>query len=241
MKIFRNDALINRNKKISQYASIIGFAVLVVGLILGFIDPERYLIVQVLALPAGWLLSQVGLYMAHRYLRKPRPDEVLDEALGKVARDGRMYHYLLPVPHVLLMPAGPVVFVAKFQGGDVTVQDDKWHQRGVSFLRKLFSQEALGNPTKEAENAVAALANFINKEAPGVEEVSIGAIIVFTSKNSGELNLQGSSFPAMHFTKLRGYFKQKAPHDRLAAKDYEALRQAFDQEAGEAVQTVVEA
>lgn len=240
MKVFRNDALIQRNKQISKYASLVGFVVLVGGLILGFVDPERYLLVQVLALPFGWLLSQVGLYMAHRYLRSPRPDEAIDEALGKVARGGRMYHYLLPVPHVLLMPTGPVVFLAKFQGGDISVEDDKWQQRGVGILRKMFSQESLGNPTKEAENSVAALASFINKHAPSVEEVPIGAIIVFTSKNSGELDLEGSSFPAMHYTKLRGYFKQNAPRERLPAADYEALRQAFDAEAGETVQAVVE-
>lgn len=240
MKVFRNDALIERNKTISKYASIVGFVVLVGGLILGFIDPERYLLVQVLALPIGWLLSQVGLYMAHRYLRSPRPDEALDEALNKVARRGRMYHYLLPVPHVLLMPEGPVVFVAKFQSGDISVEDDKWRQRGVGILRKLFSQESLGNPTKEAENAVAALANFINKHAPSVDEVPIGAIIVFTSKNSGELELEESSIPAMHYTKLRGYFKQQAPRDPLPEDDYAALRQAFDAEAGEPVQAVPE-
>lgn len=240
MKVFRNDALIQRNKTISKYASIVGFAVLVGGLILGFIDPERYLIVQVLALPIGWLLSQVGLYMAHRYLRSPRPDEVLDEALGKVARNGRMYHYLLPVPHVLLMPAGPIVFIAKFQSGDISVEDDKWRQRGVGILRKLFSQESLGNPTKEAENAVAALASFINKRAPSVEEVPIGAIIVFTSKHGGELELESSRIPAMHFTKLRGYFKQKAPRDPLPEEAYAALRQAFDAEAGDVIAAVTE-
>jgi len=240
MKVFRNDALIKRNKSISKYASLVGFVVLVGGLILGFVDPERYLIVQVLALPIGWLLSQVGLYMAHRYLRSPRPDDVLDEAVGKVAREGRMYHYLLPVPHVLLMPTGPIVFVTKFQGGDISVEDGKWRQRGVSFIRKLFSQESLGNPTREAENAVATLASFINKHAPEVEEVPVGAIIVFTSKHSGELDLEASPIPAMHFTKLRGYFKQKAARERLPAREYGALRRAFDGEAGEEVQAVVE-
>lgn len=240
MKVFRNDALIQRNKQISKYASLVGFVVLVGGLILGFIDPERYLLVQVFALPVGWVLSQIGLFMAHRYLRKPRPDEALDEALGKVAREGRMYHYYLPVPHVLLTPAGPVLFVTKFQGGDISVDDDRWRQRGVSFLRRLFSQESLGNPTKEAENAVAALASFINKHAPQVEEVPIGAIIVFTSKNSGELDLEKSRIPAMHYTKLRGYFKQNARRERLSAADYEALRQAFDARAGEGVQAVME-
>ena len=241
MKVIRNDALVERNKKISKYASIIGFAVLVGGLIMGFIDPERYLIVQVLALPSGWLLSQVGLYMAHRYLRSPRPDETIDEALSKVARKGRIYHYYLPVPHVLLMPAGPIVFVAKFQRGDISVdEDDKWRQHGVSFLRKLFSQESLGNPTKEAENSVAALANFINRHAPEVEEVPIGAIIVFTSKHGGELDLDNSRIPAMHYSKLRGYFKQHGPREPLPDAHYEALRQAFDAEAGEAVVGVVE-
>lgn len=240
MKVLRNDVLINRNKTISKYASIIGFVVLVGGLILGFVDPERYLIVQILALPIGWLLSQVGLYMAHRYLRSPRPDEVLDDALSKVARRGRMYHYLLPAPHVLLMPAGPVVFVAKYQTGDISVADDDWKQRGVGILRKLFSQESLGNPTKEAENAVAALANFINKHAPEVEEVPVGAIIVFTSKHGGDLDLEDSRIPAMHFTKLRGYFKQNSSREPLPADDYAALREAFDREAGEEFQAVAE-
>lgn len=240
MKVFRNDALVERNKQISKYASIVGFVVLVGGLILGFVDPQRYLLVQVLALPIGWLLSQVGLYMAHRYLRRPRPDEALDEALDKVAREGRMYHYLLPVPHVLLMPAGPIVFVPKYQGGDISVEDDKWRQRGVGIMRKMFSQESLGNPTKEAENSVAALASFINKHAPQVEEVPIGVIIVFTSKNSGDLQLEGSTIPAMHYTKLRGYFKQHAPRERLPAADYNALRQAFDAKAEGAVPAVME-
>ncbi len=139
------------------------------------------------------------------------------------------------------MPTGPIVFVAKFQNGDITVEEgDKWRQRGVGIMRRLFSQESLGNPTKEAENSVAALASFINKHAPDVEEVPIGAIIVFTSKNSRDLELSASSIPAMHFTKLRGYFKQKAPREQLPAGDYAALRRAFDAEAGEAVQAVVE-
>lgn len=231
MKVLRDEGKIERNQRISRWASLVGLAVLIGGLVLGFIDPERYLILQVLALPAGWLLSQVGLYMAHRYLRSPRPDEVLDDALRKVARRGRMYHYLLPEPHVLLMPAGPIVFVAKFQRGNISVEDDRWKQKGVSFLRKLFSQEALGNPTREAENAVKNLASYIDRHAPEVEEVPIGAMIVFTAKNSGELDLEGSSFPAMHYTKLRGYFKQNVDRSPLPEAEYEALRRAFDEAA----------
>lgn len=231
MIVLRDEARIARMKTFAKYASGVGFLILIVGLVLGFINPEEYLWLQVLALPLGWLLSQVGLYLAHRYLREPRPDEVLDDALRKVARNDRMYHYLLPAPHVLLTPGGPIVFVAKFQAGDISVEGDRWQQKGVGFLRKLFSQESLGNPTREAERDVKALAGYIDKRAPEIEEVPVGAIIVFTTKHAGDLDLEDSDIPAMHVTKLRGYFKEHVDREPLPKADYKALRAAFDQKA----------
>jgi hypothetical protein len=229
MIVLRDEVRIARLKKVAKYASGIGFLILIAGLVLGFINPEEYLWLQVLALPLGWLLSQVGLYLAHRYVREPRPDEVLDDALRKVARQGRMYHYLLPAPHVLLMPGGPIVFIAKFQAGDISVEGERWRQKGVSFLRKFFSQESLGNPTRDAERDVKAIAGYINKHAPEIEEVPIGAIIVFTTKHAGELDLDDSDIPAMHVTKLRGYFKEHVHRPPLPDEEYEALQTAFDQ------------
>jgi hypothetical protein len=239
MIVLRDEARIQRLKKAGQYISLTGFLLLVAALILGFINPEQYLWLQVLALPTGWLMSQIGLYLAHRYLRNPRPDEVLDQALRKVARQGRMYHYLLPAPHVLLTPAGPIVFVLKYQTGRISVEGDRWRQRGVSILRRFFSQESLGNPTKEAERDVRALAGYISREAAEVEEVPIGAIIVFTSKNVAELDLQASDIPAMHHTKLRGYLRQQGQGDPLPQAEYDALRSAFDKKASKLTEVEV--
>lgn len=231
MIVFRDEARVERLKKTGQYVSLTGFLLLIAALVLGFVNPEQYLWLQVLALPIGWLMSQIGLYLAHRYLRNPRPDEVLDQALRKVARQGRMYHYLLPASHVLLTLAGPIVFVLKYQTGRISVEGDRWQQRGVSFLRRFFSQESLGNPTKEAEREVRALAAYISREAPTVEEVPIGAIIVFTSKNVADLDLERSDIPAMHYTKLRGYLKQQGQGDPLPQTTYQELRAAFDKKA----------
>jgi hypothetical protein len=231
MIVLRDEARIQRLKKWGQYISLTGFFLLIAALILGLINPEQYIWLQVVALPVGWLMSQVGLYLAHRYLRNPRPDEVLDQALRKVARQGRMYHYLLPASHVLLTPAGPIAFVLKYQTGRISVEGDRWRQRGVSILRRFFSQESLGNPTKEAEREVRALAGYISREAPQLEEVPIGAIIVFTSKNVADLDLAGSDIPAMHHTKLRGYLRQQGQGEPLPRADYEALRAAFDKKA----------
>jgi hypothetical protein len=230
MKILRDEERIATLKKRSQQATLAGFLLLIAGFILVFLDVPNLIFYQLMALLGGWILTQVGLYLGHRYLRSPRPDEVLDEAVRPVAREGRMYHYVLPTPHVLLMPAGPVVFNLKFQSGDITVQDDKWKQKGIGF-RRFFGQEGLGNPTGETEKMVAALASYIRKHAPEIEEVPIGAMIVFTSKDIKSLDVADSSIPAMHFSKVKGYLRQKGLGKSLPNEDYQALLTAFDEAA----------
>jgi hypothetical protein len=217
---------------VAKWANIIGMAALVAGLVMAFTNLESFsnlVFYQLLALMAGWLLSQIGIYLTHRYLRRPRPDEVLDEAVKKVARNGRFYHYLLPAPHVLLTPEGIIVFNAKYQGGNISVDGDKWKQTGIG-MRRFFGQEGLGNPTREVENMVKAMANFIHKNAPDVEEIPIGALIVFTTKGIQNLDIKDSRIPAMHATKIKGYLRQKK-RKPLPQADYEAIKTAFDQKA----------
>ncbi|HEX6386281.1 MAG TPA: hypothetical protein VF177_16535 [Anaerolineae bacterium] len=236
MVILRDEQRIARMRRISQYMSFIGMAALLVGLVLVFTNAENVFLYQLIALAVGWLFSQVGIYLAHRYLRRPRPDEVLDEALKKVDRDGRLYHYLLPAPHVLLLPTGIIVLLPKWQGGNVTVEGDKWKQTGLG-LRKFFGQEQLGNPTREAETMVEALASYIRKHAPEVEEVPIAALIVFTSKGNWQLDLKRSRIPAMHYTKIKGYLRQKKRPEPIPKEDYEAIRTAFDKKVTHLTET----
>jgi hypothetical protein len=233
--VVRDEQRIARLRSLAKWLSLIGFLFLVAGLVMILVvpDTERIIVYQLMALFAGWILSQIGTYLAHRYLRRPRPDEVLDEAVRKAARNARLYHYVLPAPHVLLTSHGVIVFAAKFQGGNISVTDgDKWKQTGVG-LRKYFGQEGLGNPTREAESMIQALAAYINKHAPGVEEVPMAGLIVFTAKELKQLDVAGSRIPAMHHTKVKGYLKQQWSGEQIAPADYEALRQAFDQAAPE--------
>ena len=153
MEIIRDENRIAKMKRLSQYATLIGFLFLIGGFVLVFIEIQNLIIFQLLALLAGWIVSQIGIYLAHRYARSPRPDEVLDEAVKSVGRNSRLYHYVLPAPHVLLSPAGPIVFNLKYQSGDISVYDDKWRQKGIGF-RRFFGQEGLGNPYQETEKMV---------------------------------------------------------------------------------------
>jgi hypothetical protein len=159
---------------------------------------------------------------------------VLDDALKSVTRDGRLYHYILPAPHVLLTKAGPIVFVLKYQTGNIVADGDDWRQTGIGF-RRFFGQEGLGDPTKEADKAVSAMAGYINQHAPELDEVLIAPMIVFTSKNIKNLDVDDSNIPAMHFSKVKGFLRQKGLGDPMPKSDFDTLRTAFDQAAGDLV------
>ena len=243
MVVIRDERRIARMKQIGQWTSLAGMLLLIGGLVMAFTaldgTANNIIFYQLLALLGGWMLSQVGIYLAHRYVRDPRPDQVLDQQVKKVARDGRFYHFLLPAPHVLLTPQGIIVFIAKFQSGNITVQNDKWRQSGVG-MRRIFGQEGLGNPTREAESAVAAIANYLRKNAPSVEEVRIAPVIVFTTKEAGELNLKGSTIPAMHYAKLRSFLRQQRGKGvkPIPTADYEAVKTAFDKKAAHLIEEI---
>lgn len=236
MVILRDEKRIERFKRISQYASMAGMALLIGGLIAAFTNVSNVFVIQLVALTIGWLLSQVGIYLAQRYARSPRPDQILDDALRKVARDGRIYHYLLAAPHVLLLRSGIIVIVAKFQGGNILADGDKWKQTGVG-MRKFFGQEGLGNPTREAETMVSSVASYIRQHAPEVEEVPIGALIVFTAKGLKTLDVKKSRISAMHYTKVKGFLRQqKKSVSPMSMQDYEAIQAAFDLKAAHLIE-----
>ena len=231
MIILRDDQRIARLRRVSQITSFLGMGILLAGMLILFLPNSANLVLyQLVALFFGWMLSQVGIYLGNRYVRDPRPDELLDDVLRKVARNGRLYHYLLPATHVLLIPSGIIVFVPKYQAGNIAVEGGKWKQTGLG-LRRFFGQERLGNPTREAALSIEALASYLNKHAPSVEEVPIGAIIVFTNKGNKNLDLKNSSMPAMHYTKIKGYLRQQKQESAMAEDDYQAVKAAFDKKA----------
>lgn len=235
MIIIRDDEKVARYKKWAQRILIIGLLSLVGGMVLLFVltDDPNVIFYQTLALLAGWILAQIGTYLAHRYVRSPRPDETLDKAVKPAAGNGRMYHFIMPAPHVLLTPAGPIVFNLKFQNGDISYKNGKWKQRGIG-MRRFFGQEGLGNPQQETESMVSSLAGFIHKQDPTIEEVSIGAMIVFTTEKIKGLDVDESEIPAMHYTKVRKFLRKEGVGKPLTPATYQALQTIFDNAAQKA-------
>lgn len=230
MVIIRDDKRIARLRRLSHTLRLVGLGVLLLGLILAFTGRTDLFTLQFLALLVGWLLSQIAIYLDHRYVRTPRIDELLDEAVKKSNLKGRLYHYLLPAPHVLLTPAGPIILVAKYQGGSVSLENGKWKQRGLG-LRRFFGQESLGDPARDAQYQLGALVRFLKKRAPELEEVPIGVAIVFTHPQV-ELQVGDSPIPVVRVKKLKEFLRQTQNRAALPAAAQQQLQAAFDAAAG---------
>ena len=242
MIVLRDEKRIAQLARVGQITSLVGLLVLVGGLLIIFFsqNPNIFLF-QLAALVVGFALSQVGLGLSHRYVRRPRMDQVLDRSVGKFARkDGRLYHYLLPAPHVLLLPSGVVVLLAKYQTGRISAQGDQWRQTGLG-LRRYFGRESLGNPTREVEKQTAKVAALIEAAAPTAGDVPILPVIVFTTPNLDSLEVKESRIPATHAAKLSAVLRQHTTTWKpLPKADYDAVRAAFDAQAGHLLEERVE-
>jgi hypothetical protein len=183
MNIETNEKLIRRNARIAQIAMFAGLIVLVGGMILSFRNPELFSL-SLIALILGFTLSQIGIYFGNRWGRRPRPDELLNQALKGL--DGRytIYHYKTPTAHLLIGPSGVWALFPRNQRGTITFSKGRWHQSGgglvMSYL-KLFAQEGLGRPDLEIQNDFDKLEKYL-KNVLGDENIPpMNAALVFTS------------------------------------------------------------
>src|SRR5690348_5371239 len=114
MNILSNEKAIQRNGKIGNYASLAAFGLMLVGVYFSFrlSDPqfarenESYVWWMSASLLAGFILFQIGTYFMNRFGRRPRPDEAINASLKGLTKDYTLYHYLTPVSHLLVGPAG---------------------------------------------------------------------------------------------------------------------------------------
>ncbi len=133
MKIVSNSKLIKRNAKIGQYTSTGALIVLGIGLYLSFAQPNKFAF-SLGALLVGFFLSQVGMYFSNKWGRNPRPDEVIDKSLKGLGRDYTIYHFVTPVSHLLVGPAGIWTITPHYQTGTVIYDKKRWRAKGGGFV-----------------------------------------------------------------------------------------------------------
>jgi hypothetical protein len=233
MKIYTNDKLVRRNSRIGQIALLAGLLVLGGGLVLNFRGPTMFNY-SLIAFLVGFLISQVGLYYANRWSRKPRPDEHLNSALKGL--DGRysLYHYLTPAAHLLVGPAGVWSLFPRYQRGTIVFEKGRWKQRGggifLAYL-KLFAQEGLGRPDLEIASEMQELARFLSKQLPEEELPPIHAALLFTdARVRVEVDNEAEDIPAVTLlvADLKEYLRKSAKAKGLSATRAKVIQDALD-------------
>jgi hypothetical protein len=225
MKIIKNEKLIKRNSKIGQYTSLGALLVLGVGMYISFMQPELFTW-ALAALLIGFTLTQVGMYFGNRWGRSPRPDEKLDAGLKGLPGDFVIYHWITPVAHLLVGPAGVWVLMPYHQRGKVAYRGNRWKMSGGGFLQnymRLFGQEGLGRPDLEADSEINSLRKFLATNLSEDEIPDIHAALVFTDEGV-EIDVEGAPLPALPLKKLKEFMRNKAKEKPVSAAWLEKVK-----------------
>jgi hypothetical protein len=221
--------VIDKNKVLKRArnantASIGGLLLLLAGVVLPVVAPKLPQSLSqtaaLLAILGGIVVSMIGIYFANRWVRKPRPEEVLSKALKGLDDKFVIHHYpALPCEHVLLTPNGVVILETVNIAGEFSCKDGRWRER-MSIGRAFRSvvEESLGDPTKTA----LALQKLFTAHLSQVcgTPIPVKPVIVFTHP-AAVLDVEPGPVPVYTAEKLKKQVSMNNP--RLADESYAAL------------------
>ena len=225
MKIVKDGKMIQRNARIGGVVTIVSLAILGVGMYITFMRPEQFFL-SVIALLVGFLLSQVGIFYTNRWGRKPRPDEMLDQALKGLDDRYGLYHYHTPASHVLIGPAGIWTLHPKTQRGTITYNKNRWRQQGGGLLQKylkVFAQEGIGRPDLEIDSDVDGLSKYFKRRLPDFEHPPIQSALVFFHPEV-ELKVDDAPNPTLFAKKLKEFIRKTAKENPLSSEIVEVIQ-----------------
>lgn len=231
MKVLINEKIVTRNTRVGQFSSLGALIVLGFGLYVSYAWPDQVLL-SFGALIAGFLLSQFGIYFGNRFGRKPSVHEHITASLKGLTRDYTLYHYLTPVSHLLVGPAGIWIIEPYYQRGTIVYEKGRWRQKGGGILLqylKLFAQEGVGRPDLELEADQLSLKKHFAKEFGENELPAINAVLVFTDQRA-DIQADNAPIATMQIGKLKEFIRQQAKENSLDAETVKRLQGTFPKE-----------
>jgi hypothetical protein len=176
------------------------------------------------ALILGFLTFIYGTQQFSKWRRRPRIDELLDSALGRLSDRNTMIHYpelgSNAPEHILVTPGGVVVITPKDVSGRISVDGRRWRQHKMIFLR-FFSlgTPSLGNPTIENEVQMDRLEALFDENTLAGE---IEGIVVFVSSEV-EIQMKDPESTVAHVSELFDLAREIGSEVQLGNDDRTAI------------------
>jgi hypothetical protein len=222
MKIYVDRQKLNARAQAAHFASVGGLVLLLLSVAVPLFLPQWSGVTSVvMVIGAGG--AMVGIYLANRWVRQPRPEESLDKALKAFDDNYRIYHYpaSLPCEHVLLTPNGLVALEVVNLNGYFSYRNGRWKE-AMTMGRALryLVEERVSDPVILAQSIVKELHDRLDREFGEQMAVPIKALTVFTHPVV-ELEVDGGPIPACKIDKLRKQISM--PGSRLATDSYDKI------------------
>lgn len=234
MQAITNQTYLRRRARIVWLLMLGGIVTMVVGGIRYYRGGDPAFTTPLALILGGLIVGNIGLFLGRRWLRKPRPDEILENALGELSNQYRLYNYTSPASHLLISPTGVYVLTVQPQYGRITYDGRRWrrHRHWMqSFLEMNFNR--LGNPTKRAVKQANQVRAFISEALPD-QEVPVHGVIVFTHPRA-DVDAVDGSVPVAHVQDLKTVLREtmKEQSGGLRRRQRQHLQQILDAQAGQ--------
>lgn len=186
MRVFTNERKIKRNRRLATAAFVVALAVLIGSMVIFWtVPPEAQFDLFWLStamLAVGMVAAVTAVRLTNDWVRRPRPEEALNESLKGLGNNYSLYHFWMPARHVLVSPQGILCLTVRVQPGRFAVRGDRWRTQAnpVARLGRLFRQEQIGNPTLDAQRDAARVQVWLDRIIPD-SGVEVEPVVVFIS------------------------------------------------------------
>ncbi len=224
MRTTTDEDLIARGGRVGQVANFIAVVMVFGGLVVSF-TPWKVITVVLIAL--GVVMYTVGNRGIAQATREPRLIQQVVDALAGFDDRYHFYNHKLPADHVLLTPHGLFVLILRGTEGRIRCFKDKW-VRDLSIRRMLrfFTEESLGNPSKDAGREVQRLRKYLEDHTPE-SDVEVQGLIVFVNPNV-HLEVTDVAVPVLPLRRLKNYLRKASEQPEMSAATLRALRETLD-------------
>ena len=212
--------------RLANAMSVGGLLLLLASLLLPYLRRGFELTASFLLL-IGLFLAMVGIYLANRWVRKPRPEAVLDSELKSLSDAYCLYHYRhKAADHILLTPYSVIVLETVNLEGRFIYKKGRW-QEYMKFGRALryIVEEHLGNPVKAALSAQTYLQRQISNKVENGDAVPVKAVVVFTHPRC-ILELEETEIPVVKAAQLKRTISEKGA--KMPTELYEKVKAFLD-------------
>jgi hypothetical protein len=225
MRTTTDEELIARGGRVGQLANFIALIMVLGGLVVSF-TPWKVITVVLIAL--GVVMYTIGNRGVAQATREPRLIQQVVDALGGFDDRYHLYNHKLPADHVLVTPHGLFVLVLRGMEGKIRCFKGKWvRDWSISRILRFFTEEPLGNPTKDAEREVERLRKYL-EDHPPESDVEVQGLVIFVNPNV-HLEVTEVPVPVLPLRRLKSYLRKASEQSEVSPETMRALREVLDE------------